>query len=307
MDLKACQYFLSIIEAGSMNKAAKVLNLTQPTLSRQIQKLEEDLGAPLFERQAKSLHLTREGLMFARRAQEMLDLEKRTMKELQSFDDPIAGELIIGCGEFAATDELIQIAARFQKLYPGVRLQFVTGNGTTIREMIDHGLADLGLFMLPTCLDGYKTLCWKQRESWGAILKSDDPLCEKEVITPEDLAGQPLILPYRQEIRTQILSWLHKTERCIRYAGSSSLSSTCALMVRNGIGIGLSIANVPAYNHPDLKVLPLSPAMSSCLTIAWKERFPQPPLMDKFLTYLTSEGVTCSCPSQTECSEDSSR
>lgn len=301
MDLKACRSFLAIIEAGSMNKAAAQLNMTQPTISRQIAKLEEDLGVSLFDRQAKSLHVTREGLLFARRAREMMELEQKTITELQSFDETLSGELTIGCGEYAATSTLVRVAAQFHDIHPGVSIRFITGDSSQIRELIEHGVVDVGLFMHPCCLDGLKSICWKQREVWGAVMPADHPLASRRVITAADLRKEDLILPYRPEIRSNVVKWLGMKEDDARRAGSSSLASTCALMVLNSIGIALTCIGVPAYRRPDLKTIPLEPAETSCLSLAWKERFPKPPLLEVFLDYVFSLSLTCSCTEETEC------
>lgn len=305
MDLKACQAFLTIIDAGSMNKAAGVLGLAQPTLSRQLARLEDELGVSLFERQAKSLRLSREGLLFARRARELLDLEQKTMSELKSFDDQVSGRLVIGCGEYAATADLVELTAKFQKMYPRVQITIITGDGAQAREMIDHGLVDLGLFMEPINLDGFKSVCWKHRELWGAIVPVDHPLAKKSVITPEDLLNEPLILPWRSEVRNLVIRWLGLPLDELRDAGSASLASTGALMVLADIGVLLSLMSVPAYRRPDLRSIPFEPQLSSCLALAWKERFPMPPVLTRFLSFLHAQSVTCSCPSQTECSCES--
>ena len=118
MDLRICRYFLAIVEEGSMNRAAKVLHITQPTLSRQISQLEEELGVELFERQSRTLHLTTQGRLLARRAKELLELETKTLQELSSLQNDLHGELVIGAGEMEAMNPILDLVKQFQSLYP---------------------------------------------------------------------------------------------------------------------------------------------------------------------------------------------
>lgn len=306
MDLKACKAFLTIIDAGSMNKAAAELGLAQPTLSRQLARLEEEVGVHLFERQAKSLRLTREGLLFSRRCREMLELEKKALVEVRNFDEILQGDLVIGCGEYGGTAVMVSLAARFQKIHPDVRIQFITGDSSQIREMIEHGIADIGLFLEPINLETLKTIVWKQREPFGVVIPACHPLADFKSVTPEDLLPFPLLLPWRTEVQNQLLDWFGCDIKDLNWSGSASLASTGALMALDGIGIPVTCINAAAYHRPDLRTIPLDPPFSSCLSLAWKEQFPKPQILTRFLEFINSHSLTCACVSQTECrqSED---
>lgn len=286
MELKVCEYFLTIIEEGSMNKAAKVLHLTQPTLSRQIAQLESELNVLLFERQAKSLYLTREGLLFARRAREMLELEEKTFQEIHTLNEDLQGELIIGSGELAATSELLKLAIQFRKHHPKIQISILTGNADQTREMLENGLIDFGLFLKPIHLKGVKTATWPNLERFCIVVPKDHPLAFKKSISPEDLVQEPLILPSRQEPRDMIEKWLGKSKEELNISGYSSLSTNGSLMALQGLGILLSVEGIPSRFHPDLVIRPLSPSLETSVVLAWKERFPQPPLQAKFLAFL---------------------
>lgn len=205
MDLRICRYFLAIVEEGSMNKAAKVLHITQPTLSRQIAQLEEELQVQLFERQSRSLHLTSEGLLLARRARELLELETKTLEELDSLKTELSGVLTIGTGEMAGINPLLQIIKRFRILYPKVQVSIVTGIADQTREMIENGIADIGLFLRPANVQGLFWRVWHYPERWAAIMRVENPLAKKLSATPYDLENQPLILPYRYSAQKKLL------------------------------------------------------------------------------------------------------
>lgn len=286
MDLKVFEYFLTIIEEGSMNKAAKVLHITQPTLSRQIAQLENELQVLLFERQAKSLYLTREGLLFARRAREMLELEEKTFQEIHTLEEDLQGELIIGSGELAATSELLKLAAQFQKQHPKIQITVLTGNADQTREMIENGLIDFGLFLKPIYLKGVKSASWPTRERFCVVVPKEHPLALKQRVSPQDLVQEPLIFPYRKEPGDMVEKWLGKSKEELNISGYSSLSTNGSLMTLQGLGILLSIEGTPAHFHPDLVFRPLEPPLETSVVLAWKERFPQPPLQAKFLAFL---------------------
>lgn len=286
MDLRICRYFLAIVEEGSMNKAAKVLHITQPTLSRQIAQLEEELQVQLFERQSRSLHLTSEGLLLARRARELLELETKTLEELDSLKTELSGVLTIGTGEMAGINPLLQIIKRFRILYPKVQVSIVTGIADQTREMIENGIADIGLFLRPANVQGLSWRVWHYPERWAAIMRVENPLAKKLSATPYDLENQPLILPYRYSAQKKLLEWLGHPAAELNIIGYSSLTSNGAAMVLADMGVNLAISGSPAYEHPDLICMPLEPPLETDILIAWKERFPKAPIQEKFLQFL---------------------
>lgn len=303
MDLKACKSFLTIIDAGSMNKAAAQLGLAQPTLSRQLARLEEEVGTPLFERQAKSLRLSREGMLFSRRCREMLALEKKALEEARSSDETLNGDLIIGCGEYGATSDIVSLAAHFRQMHPEVRIKVVTGGTAQIREMIEHGVLDIGLFLEPANLENLQTLVWKQREPWGVVVPADHPLAELKSVTPEDLLPFPLILPWRVEAQNQLLTWFGCELNDLNWGGCAALPSTAALMALNRIGMPITCINAAPYHRPDLRTIPLDPPFSTCLSLAWKEQIPKPQILTSFIEFIQRQQLTVTCISQTECRE----
>lgn len=286
MDLRICRYFLAIVEEGSMNKAAKVLPITQPTLSRQIAQLEEELQVQLFERQSRSLHLTSEGLMLARRARELLELENKTLEELNSLKSELSGVLTIGTGEMDGISPLLQIIKRFRVLYPKVQVSIVTGTADQTRELIENGIADIGLFLRPANVHGLAWRNWKHTERWIAVVKADAPYADQASMTPAQLEKLPLIMPYRHSAQNKVLEWIGKSGSELDIIGYSSLTSNGAAMVLADMGVNVAIDGSPAYEHPDLRRLPLEPPLETDILVAWKERFPKAPIQEKFLQFL---------------------
>lgn len=286
MDLRILRYFLAIVEEGSMNKAARTLHITQPTLSRQIAQFEEELGCPLFLRQSKSLHLTSQGLLLARRARELLELESRTLDEISSLHSELKGELLIGAGEMKAMQALLEIVRQFQVLYPGIQVSLITGTADQTMEMIENGLLDVGFFLKPFHFHDAVYRSWNYTEQWVAVMHKDHPLAARRSLHPKDLADEPLIMPYRKEARQHVVNWLGKPESELHIPLSSSMASNGAMMALNKMGVLMTIDGSLSNLHMDLKAIPLDPPLTTGLAIAWKERFPKPPVQEKFLEFL---------------------
>lgn len=106
MELRVLRYFLMVAKEQSFTKAAEQLNITQPTLSRQLAALEDELGAKLFNRGGHSITLTNEGLLIKRQALEIVDLEEKILSDFKGDTESVEGKITIGCGEFLAVEVL---------------------------------------------------------------------------------------------------------------------------------------------------------------------------------------------------------
>lgn len=102
VEIRVLRYFLAVVREEGINRAAEVLHITQPTLSRQMSQLEDEIGVKLFHRGARKISLTNEGMLLKRRAEEILALVDKTEKELVEQDILLNGRITIGGGELAA-------------------------------------------------------------------------------------------------------------------------------------------------------------------------------------------------------------
>ena len=182
MDLRVLRYFLIVAREQSFTKAAQQLHITQPTLSRQLAALEEELGTALFDRSGRSITLTEEGLLLKRRALEITDLEDKIVDEFHSNDDTIDGRITIGCGEFAAVETLAQICRKYRAKYPMVQIVLHTGTADHILDMMNKGLVDIGLFLEPVSTENLEYIRIKDSDQWVVSMKPDDPLAQKEFV-----------------------------------------------------------------------------------------------------------------------------
>lgn len=118
MEIRVLRYFLEIARSGNMSRAAKTLHVTQPTLSKQMKDLEQELGKKLFHRGSTSVSLTEEGMLLRKRAEDILDMADKTIDEFKALDNIAGGEVHVGCAESYQIKYLAQVIKEFKVKYP---------------------------------------------------------------------------------------------------------------------------------------------------------------------------------------------
>ena len=272
MELRVLRYFLTVAQQGNITSAARLLHITQPTLSRQIRDLEEELGHPLFERNSHSISLTPEGLLLRRRAEEILDLVQKTEVELAQPDSVVAGDVYVGAGETIGAHFLTQAACILRKKYPDVHFHIFSGDGVDVCERLDKGLLDFGLLFDPVDQKKYSALRLPHQDVWGVLLRRDSPLSQKDAVSPEDLAGQPLIVSRQTLKRPFFLDWFGKNTEELNIVGTYNLIFNGSLMVEDGMGCAFSLAGLVNVSSPTgLCFRPLEPRVEANIYLVWKK------------------------------------
>ena len=275
MELRLLRYFLTVTKEQSFTKAAEQLHITQPTLSRQMAALEDELGITLFLRNGKRTTLTDEGILLKRRALEILNLEEKTLKELKGNEDIVEGTITIGCGEFAAVETLARICKTYKEKYPLVQISLHTATADTVYEMMKKGLVDIALFLEPVDTEGLDYIRIADCDHWCVGMRPDDPLAEKELIKKEDLFGKPLILPERMNIQSELANWFGKDFSNLQIAFTSNLGTNAGVMAANGLGYPISIEGAAKYWREDILVQRrISPEIMTSTVIAWRRNIP---------------------------------
>ncbi len=190
MEIRVLQYFLAIAREQSIVRAAESLHLSQPTLSTQIRQMEEELGKQLLIRGTKGsrkVTLTEEGMILRKRAEEIINLVQKTENEIALSDSIIIGDVYIATGETDGVRLLAKTAGKLRKDYPGIHYRISSGNATFVTEHLDKGLIDFGIVFGAPDLKKYDALKLPSKDIWGVLMRKDDPLAEKESISPEDL------------------------------------------------------------------------------------------------------------------------
>ena len=280
-------YFLTVARERNITHAAKALHITQPTLSRQMALLEEEVGAKLFVRDARPLALTDEGILLRRRAEEVLELLEKTRKEVQTHEERVEGTVSIGCGELASMKLVTEMVAEFSRQYPKVTFDVYTANADQIKQRMDNGLTDIGLLLEPVDIERYEYIRLPVRERWVAIMPSGVPLARHPQVTAKELAEIPVIMPSRQKIHDEVASWFGSDYEKLHIIGVSNLSTNSALMVRAGMGYALVVeGGLPFLDDTDVCMRPLYPELTASSVLAWKRGQPFQAAVAHFLAFV---------------------
>ena len=275
MEIRVLHYFLTIAREGSITAAAEQLHITQPTLSRQIKDLEDELGQKLFHRSSHSMKLTQEGFIFRQRAEEIVAMVDKTSAEFLSMNKPLAGDIYIGCGETLAVSLIADLIAELRKEYPDIRYHLYSGNEADVTERLDRGLLDFGILVQPADITKYDCIHLPAEDIWGVVMRKDDSLAHKK-ITRADLLDLPLIMS-RQVLDTKskgndFIDWFGEDFDKLNIVTTFNLMYNAALMVKAGVGYAVSIDGiVNTDSESELCFRPLTPKMTSGLDLIWKK------------------------------------
>lgn len=265
-------YFLTVANEKNITRAAEILHVTQPTLSRQLKELEEEIGVTLFYRGSRKITLTSEGMILKRRAEEILELVNLTMAELKEPNQELEGSITIGSGELSAVQILAEICIAFQKKYPGVRFDLFTATADVVKEKLNHGLADIGLCMEPVDHESFAYIRLPVKEKWVAVCQPEDVLSQKSTITVKDLVGRPLILPRRLNVKSELEHWFGDAYEKLNIVYTGDLITNSAMMVQKGAGVALTVEGATSLWNPELMVSrPLAPPMENAVDICWRK------------------------------------
>lgn len=269
LETRVLRYFLAVAREGSVTRAARALHLTQPTLSRQIRELEEELGQTLFSRGGRELSLTREGLLLRQRAEEIVGLAEITEKEFRSLGEKtVSGDLSLGCGESKALSFVTDALKVLQDEHPLIIPHFFSGNGEIVMDRLDKGLLDFAVLMGAENTERYYSLPLPNHDTWGLLMDKDDPMAQKKAITAEDLLDIPLILSSQSLSRDELSGWLGFPMSRLHIAATYTLLFNGSLMVRSGLGYALCFDHIaPSGKDSPFAFRPLT----SPLSLVWKK------------------------------------
>lgn len=272
MELRVLQYFLAVAREESFTGAANALHLSQPTLSRQLKDLEDELGKQLFIRGGKKITLTNEGRILRKRAEEIMSLVQKTENEITVSDEHISGDIFIGAGETVGVRYLTKAAKSVRDRYPDVHFHIISGDRSDVVERLDNGLVDFGLIFGSVDDTKYESIRVPNNDVWGVLMRRDSPLAEKEEIEPKDLYDKPLIVS-RQADRTGVIKrLLGRSSDRLDIAATYNLLYNGALMVQDSLGYALCLESVHQLDrNSELIFKPLSTAISEELHVIWKK------------------------------------
>lgn len=271
MELRVLQYFLAVAQEQSISAAAQSLHLTQPTLSRQLRELEEELGKQLMIRGSRKITLTEEGMLLRKRAEEILDLVSRTEREVTQSDEAIAGDVYIGTGETDGVRQLARVAKQIQQAYPDVRFHIVSGDAVDVCDRLEKGLLDFGVLLGDIDRTRYNYLPLPMKDTWGVLMRRDSPLAGQQTVSPAQMWDKPLILSRQMDNKSGLYRWLGKEPTQLNTVATYNLIYNASLMVDEGMGYAFTLDKLVNTIGSNLCFRPLQPKLELGMHLVWKK------------------------------------
>lgn len=286
MEIRVLRYFLAVAREENMTRAAQQLHISQPSLSKEMMKLEEELGHRLFVRTNKSTRLTEEGMLLRKRAGDIVAMADKTTEEFSRLDSITGGEIHIGCAESHLVKYLARDIKAFKERYPHFLFHIFSGDTAPVTERLDRGLLDLAVIVEPPNLSKYNYLTIPQSDKWGVVMRRDSPLAEKRAIAFEDLYGLPLFCS-EQSIKVDFPRWCGENMDKLNFAGTFNLAYNGSVFVREGLGYLLSFEHlIDTSEESGLCFRPITPVLETNMYIIWKKYQVFPPIVDLFVKRL---------------------
>jgi DNA-binding transcriptional LysR family regulator len=286
MEIKTLRYFLAIAREENMTRAAAFLHVTQPTLSKQMKSLEDELGKKLFTRHSFSIRLTDEGILLKNRAEDLVSLANKIKQEFISLDDITGGDLYLGLAESSQLKYLAQVIKAFKRRYPNLHYHITSGDTEQIADKLDNGLLDF--LVLAEYPDGrkYESIEFPESDKWGLVIPTNDPLAKKKKIRVTDLIGLPLFCS-EQAWDHEIKEWAGASFSKLKLEGSFRLAYNGSIFTREGLGYLLTFDHlIDTSEDSGLVFRPLEPAAETKLFIVWNRYQTFTPIAERFLKQL---------------------
>ncbi len=289
MEIRVLRYFLAVAREENMTRAAKRLHVSQPSLSKDIKKLEEELGHKLFIRTNKSMRLNNEGMLLRKRAEDILAMIDKTAEEFSQLENIIGGEIRIGCAESYLIKYLARSIKSFKEQYPDFIFHIFSGDTEPVAERLDKGILDLAVIVEPPNLSKYNYLSIPESNRWGLVMLRDSPLAEKEFVTFDDLYGLPLFCS-EQSIKVDFPRWCGENMEKLNFIGSFNLSYNGSIFVKEGLGYLLTFEHlIDTSKESGLCFRPITPQLDTDMYIIWKKYQVFSPIVDLFVRRLKEE------------------
>ena len=283
MEIRTLRYFLAVAREENMSRAAELLHVTQPTLSKALKALEDELGKKLFTRHSFSIALTEEGVLLRNRAEDLVSMADKIEKEFLSLDELTGGELYFGLAESYQIRYLAREIRTFKLSYPGLRYHITSGDTEQVTEKLDKGLLDFAVICETPDERKYHFVSFPEADYFGAAIPADSPLAGKESITADDLTGMPLFCS-EQSWENDIRPWAKERFSALRLEGSFRLAYNGSMFAKEGLGILLTLNNlIDTSAESGLVFRPLSPRLEMKMYLIWNKYQSFTPIAERFL------------------------
>lgn len=271
MEIRVLRYFLEIAREENMTRAAKRLHVTQPTLSKQMKDLEQELGKKLFRRGSTSVRLTDEGMLLRKRAEDLLAMADKIENEFKTMDDITGGDIYIGCAESYLVKYLAFAVKQLHKRYPNIHYHITSGDTEQVAERLDRGLFDMAVIVEPPDLSKYSYLEVPENDTWGVLMRKDCPLAKKTEIAVDDLLPYPIFCS-EQSAKADLPRWCGEKIDRLNLMATFNLVNNGAVFVREGLGLMLTFDRLVETTRDSLLCFrPITPALYTKMFVIWKK------------------------------------
>ena len=269
MEIRTLRYFLAVAREENITQAAQSLHISQPSLSKQIQELENEVGKQLLIRGKRKITLTEDGILLRKRADEIIALLEKTENELNTADSNISGEITIGGNP---TVSVLKAAEKVHALHPGIHFQFYSSDAIDVLERLEHGVLDFSVFLEPIDTMKYEYVSLPDISRWGVLLPSDHTLVEKGIIRKEDLITLPLIFHRRAGLQRLICHWAETENEKLNIVATYNVTNgSPEKIVKNGLGCYLTTEDLlPSKLDESVYFCPLDPPLQIHYALIWK-------------------------------------
>ena len=272
MEIRTLKYFLAVIQEGSLSRAAESLHVTQPTLSRQLASLEDELGRQLYDRSHAGISLTDYGIMLAQYAESIVELADKAQEEISLPTMNVSGSVHIAAGETALMGIFVQAMKRIHEQYPLVDFQLYSGTTADLMDGLVRGRYDFLLECEVRAHVNLNSLILPNRDTWGIAMRRDDPLATNTFVTAEDLAGRQLITSRQAMARSPLREWFGNLADTVDVVATYDLPSNARWLIEGGFGIAFTYEKLISTNTSNvLTFVPLEPHIESKQGIIWRK------------------------------------
>ena len=286
MEIRTLRYFLAVAREENMTRAAEALHVTQPTLSKALKALEDELGKKLFTRHSFSIKLTDEGILLRNRAEDLISMADRIEREFVSLDDITGGDLYFGLAESFQIRYLANAIHSFKKAYPGLRYHITSGDTEQVMEKLDKGLLDFVVLAETPNTGKYESVIFPEADVWVLVIPKDDPLVKKKAIRVDDLIGLPLFCS-EQSWENDIPLWAGAKMDALHLEGSFRLAYNASIFAKEHLGYLLTFDRlVDTSPESGLTFRPLTPRLETKLYLVWKKYQTFSPIAERFLAQI---------------------
>jgi DNA-binding transcriptional LysR family regulator len=286
MDLRVLEYFLTVADEENISHAAELLHVSQPTISRQLMDLEEELGRKLFIRTNKKVILTDEGNLFRETAEDILKLYNRAKADRTETEE-LEGEIYIASGEIESFGMIAEKIRSFHLQHPKVLFHIHSGNAEEICAAIDKGTADIGYIVQSVNTMKYEVFSLDTSEKWGILVNKNHRLASKESVSAADLQKENLVVPANLRLRNDIREW---TGPRSHVAATYTLIKNAMILTELSDWVTICL-ETRKYASDHLVFVPFSPAKTSSASLIWKKRTVYSPAMREFLSLFGIQNI----------------